>query len=946
MITTLMRTLTLGVLATIGLSFIPDRASGAVTLPYHDAFNYSEGNLIAVSGGTWVLGNGSSSFEIAVSNAAALTAPDGFPAASGKGVRRAPSGSSRRAVLQYTSVPASDGNTMYVSFLLNVQTAPGSAQLLGFLDNNASSQTSPQAGIFLDGGSKIGIGKKSSGPGFTMANGLSAGTHLVVVRYTFQSGNDRVDLWVDPASTNYGAATAPASLGSVTGSSDPPSLDYFQFYTTGTSGGAQFIDELYVGTTWADVVPSGGAVLGSKLGFTTQPADTLVNATMSPVVVQVQSAGGSAVASNGVPITLTLTGGSGTLSGTTTRNTDATGKATFDDLSINTAGTGKQLTAAASGIGAGLTSAVSSNFAITETPPVSGLVVTDSRMRPEGFVMDGHNDEAGVFCQVMGAININAASNDWIIVQYQNFDSNGRITFTNPVSPAMPQAFYRLRTGDTTTKTVPPSIGIPPVSQIVSPGTTATFAVTAVGPLLQYLWYFNGNPIYGSTNATLVIPNAGPANAGNYSVAVANPAGNITSATVTLGVGNIAPVITAQPQDETVTAGGTAIFSVSATGTTPLTYQWYYNTGTPLSGKTNAQLTLTGVSTNDAGAYSVRVVNTYGNVTSSNATLTVNAVPTGLPDTNMVGFAAATGVTGGAGGTEVTASDYTSLRAYCRQAGRLIIHVQGQITPNESYCYVDAPNKTIVGDGTNAAILGDLRLNTTNVIVQNLYFNNPANDGITVDGSSSHGTGMYIWVDHCTFYNCGDGSLDVTKGADYVTVSWCKFYYAPVAPGVVNHEFVNLIASSDSDNLSQYHVTFHHNWYSDYCRERMPSVRFGRVHCFNNYYSCAGNNYCVRTRINAQVLVENNYYLGVQNPWERYVTSGSPGLLHASGNITNNCIWNPTWYSGVVLIPGDDTLTDPSLTTGIYPYTLDDAADVPYYVSTYAGSGKYPYVTP
>ncbi len=1047
---TLIRTLTLSVLVALGLnSPLYHASAAAVSLPYYDAFGYSEGNLFSVASGVWDAG-GSAGSEITVSSAAALTAPSGFPASSGKGVRWASSGTARRAVVQFTSVPNTDGNTVYASFLVNVVSGP-SSKLIACLNDSTSSTTSPQLGIFLNG-SVIGIGKHATSAAVTAS--LAAGTHLVVVRYTFQSGNDRADLWVDPSSGDYGAVTAPGSLGNTTGSSDPSALAYFQIDTPSGAGPSLYLDEVRIGTTWADVVPSGGPLVGQKLGFTTQPAGTAPSTTMSPVVVQVQASDGVSVASNGVPITLTLSSGSGALGGTTTRSTDASGKATFDDLSIDTAGTGKQLTATASGIGAGLVSAVSSTFTIATpvvaaklafttqpadtlvnatintvvvqvedvngvavssngvpvtlalssgsgtlsgtttrntdaggqatfndlsidtvgtgkqltagasgigtgladatsssfsitAPPVGGLATTSERMTGAGFVMGGVNDAPNVFCQVLGAIEVNAASNDWIIVSYQNFDGTGHITFTNPVSPAMPKAFYRLRTGDTTTKTVPPSIGIPPASQIVSPGATATFTVTAVGPLLQYLWYFNGNPIPGATGASITITNAQAGNVGGYSVAVANPAGNVTSATVTLGVGNVAPAIATEPQDETVTAGGTAIFTVGATGTTPLSYQWYYNTNTLLTGKTNAQITLTGVSTNDAGTYSVHVSNTYGNAPSTNATLTVNAVPTGLPATNMVGFAAATGVTGGAGGSVVTASDYASLRAYCRQAGRLIIHVQGALTPNESYCYVDQPNKTIIGDGTNAAILGDLRLNATNIIVQNIYFSATSanSDGITIDNSSSHGTGQYIWVDHCTFYNCTDGSLDVTKGADYVTVSWCKFSYAYVAPGVVNHEFVNLIASSDSDSGS-YHVTFHHNWYGDYCRERMPSVRFGRVHCFNNYYSCAGNNYCVRTRINAEVLVENNYYLGVQNPWERFVTSGSPGLLHASGNITNNCPFVNGWVSGAVVIPGTDTLTDPSLTTNIYAYTLDEASGVPYYVTTYAGSGKYPYVAP
>src|SRR5262249_45674177 len=157
--------------------------------------------------------------------------------------RRAPSGSARRSVLQYTSVPNTDGNTVYVSFLLNVQTAPSGTELIGYLDNNSSSQGSPQAGIFVTSGAKISIGEKSSTPGFTMANNLSAGTHLVVVRYTFQaSGNDEVDLWVDPSSSDYGAGTAPASLGSTTGGSDPSSLDYYQLVTSSGAGSAMFID--------------------------------------------------------------------------------------------------------------------------------------------------------------------------------------------------------------------------------------------------------------------------------------------------------------------------------------------------------------------------------------------------------------------------------------------------------------------------------------------------------------------------------------------------------------------------------------------------------------------------------------------------------------------------------------------------------------------------------
>ena len=211
----------------LALALLLCPAAQAVTLPYYDAFNYAEGSLNVVGTPNWAQGSGTS-FEIAVSNAAALTAPAGFPAASGKGVRRAPGSSAKRSVLQFTSVPAANGTTLYVSFLLDVQIAPGAAQIILHVDDGSASVSSPVMGFFVDNGPKVGIGKNSSSAGFTMATNLGAGPHLVVGRYTFQAGNDKVDLWVDPAVSDYGAVTAPASLGSATNSSDPASIDFCQ----------------------------------------------------------------------------------------------------------------------------------------------------------------------------------------------------------------------------------------------------------------------------------------------------------------------------------------------------------------------------------------------------------------------------------------------------------------------------------------------------------------------------------------------------------------------------------------------------------------------------------------------------------------------------------------------------------------------------------------------
>lgn len=929
------------------------RADGALVFTEEYSIAYGDGTALGsglTTGGyntKWPSGNSTGTGNPICTSVGALTYPS-LAALSGAsyGFRCATS-SSRDQSAGFTAI-SGDGNAAYGSFLIKVTAAtPVARNLLGFRNSTGGGTLSLAVGITA--ARQLTLLKANNAATSTTAALNQDEVYLVVVRYKFVagSGTDECALWLNPLTGQADEANAGVTPIVTASGSDQSSVLSVRLPSAADASGPLYLDEIRIGTTWADVTPSGGPVVGTKLGFTTPPANALVDATMNAVVVQVQNAGGAAAASNGVPVTLALTSGSGVLSGTVTQNTDATGKATFGNLSINTVGTGKQLTATASGIGSGLTAAVSGTFSITAEPIVSGLVITQAVMTASGFKVGGSTEQPGAFTQILGSSDAGREQTNWVIVSYQNAGTGGEVTFTNPVSPALPNVFYRLRTGNAVTKLEPPSIGTPPLSQIVSPGATATFSVTATGPQLQYLWYFNGNPIPGVTGSSLVVPNAQAGNIGNYHVVVANPAGSVTSVTVTLGVGNIAPNITSEPQNQTVSAGGTAIFSVAATGTTALGYQWYGNTNALIADATNAVLTLHNVSTNDNGKkYRVIVSNNFGVDTSVDATLTVTPVPTDLPGTNVLGWAAFANVTGGAGGTETTVTTYAALRAACRAAGPIIIKVDGILMPNESYCYIEGYDKTIVGVGTNSGLAGyGFRVSGTNIIIANLTFSstNANADGITVD-DSSHGIGRNVWVDHCTFYDCTDGSVDVTKGADYVTVSWCKFYYAPVPKGVVNHEFVNLIASSDSDNPNGlYHVTFHHNWYGEYCRERMPSVRFGRVHVFNNYYDCFDNNYCVRTRLDSEVLVENNYFLGVQNPWEKFTATRANGLLRATGNITNNCTFVNGWVSGAVVIPGNDTL-GAELNPPPYTYTLTPANDVPYYIQTYAGHGKYPYV--
>ena len=293
---------------------------------------------------------------------------------------------------------------------------------------------------------------------------------------------------------------------------------------------------------------------------------------------------------------------------------------------------------------------------------------------------------------------------------------------------------------------------------------------------------------------------------------------------------------------------------------------------------------------------------------------------TPIPSFPLVGFATLLGSTsGGAGGGTTTVSTASEFVAAVTATSTGIVRVVGTITLTGNV--VPRSYKTIVGLGTNATIVGDLNIRrATNVIVKNLHFTNPTGvgdgDGITIEESRN------VWIDHCTFYDCADGALDITQGSDLVTVSWCKFFYTFDS----GHNFVNLVGHSDNnaaEDAGKLRVTFHHNWWSTLCVERMPRVRFGRVHVFNNYFNSPGNNYCVRASIESELLVEHNYFETIDEPYEKL---DPPGLIQALNNITVNC-------TGVQSF-SDTVFTPP------YSYAPDATTSVPGVVTNWAGAGK------
>ncbi|RAS69731.1 pectate lyase [Lentzea atacamensis] len=299
------------------------------------------------------------------------------------------------------------------------------------------------------------------------------------------------------------------------------------------------------------------------------------------------------------------------------------------------------------------------------------------------------------------------------------------------------------------------------------------------------------------------------------------------------------------------------------------------------------------------------------------------------PPGGLVGWAAeAGGTTGGAGGTTVTVSTFADFRTQAQSSGAKTILVNGMLSGSGTVEIT--ANKTIRGVGGSSGISGTTLniedMKPANVIIQNMNIRGVrGNDAIQIENAT------HIWIDHNTMSSTiendpdyYDGMLDITHGADYVTVSWNV---------VRNHWKTSLVGHSDSnagEDRGHLRVTYHHNWF-DRTFERSPRVRFGEtVHVFNNYYTNINNNsasYAIASLMDAGLLVEGNVFENVQQAcWSAsgYAESDPGRLVARNNSLTNSgpCEANGT----VAAIP--------------YRYTADAVGTVKTSVTSGAGVGK------
>lgn len=238
---------------------------------------------------------------------------------------------------------------------------------------------------------------------------------------------------------------------------------------------------------------------------------------------------------------------------------------------------------------------------------------------------------------------------------------------------------------------------------------------------------------------------------------------------------------------------------------------------------------------------------------------------------------------------------------------------------------VHVPSNTSIIGMDNAKLKGvNLVLDSDNIIIRNIQFESPydyfpswdPNDGPEGNWNSQYDSisikgGTHIWIDHSSFqdgpetvekyfgckYEHRDGLVDITNEADYITISYSTFE---------NHNKTMLIGSSDSkiSDEGKLHVTLHHNYFHNVV-QRMPRVRYGQVHMYNNYFASDTTNgeyayaYSLGVGKHSQIYAENNVADIVGKDYTSFVKVFGGKQLTTVNNM----------FNGQIIDTFNDTLT-------------------------------------
>jgi N-acetylneuraminic acid mutarotase len=239
-------------------------------------------------------------------------------------------------------------------------------------------------------------------------------------------------------------------------------------------------------------------------------------------------------------------------------------------------------------------------------------------------------------------------------------------------------------------------------------GGSATFSVTVSGSIQGLQWRKDGVNIPGAISTTYNINNLVQTDAGSYDVVVSGSCGNLTSAPATLTVNAGTTSITTQPQAQVHCAGGSATFSVAASGSS-LGYQWRKD-GVNISGATSGSFTLNNLVQADAGNYDVVVSGACGNLTSTPAALTINAA------TSITTHPQSRSVCANTGTSFTVAASGANLTYQWRKDGVNIPNATAATYAISATTAADAGNYDVVVSGTCGSLTSTPAVLTVNAV--------------------------------------------------------------------------------------------------------------------------------------------------------------------------------------------------------------------------------------
>jgi formylglycine-generating enzyme len=470
-------------------------------------------------------------------------------------------------------------------------------------------------------------------------------------------------------------------------------------------------------------------------------------------------------------------------------------------------------------------------------------------------------------------------------------DANGEIVIPN----TGPQQFYRMKVR----LLQPPSIDNPPPATTgIEEGESVTFTVDVEGEGLSYQWYFGqsgdtSNPIFGANSG---IFNTGALDADtSYWVRVSNEAGSTDSETVTVTI-NRPPTITTQPASQTIYSGNTATLAIEASGTAPLTYQWYRgNLGVTTAPVGTNSATFTTPALTATTRYWVMVSNPLGFAVSSLSTITV--VPPAPPVIASFSANPTAVQQGGSSTLSWSVSGATSV-TIDNGVGAVSASASAQVTPTSTTTYRLTASNAYGSVNAEATVTVSTAPPDMALI--------PAGSFTMGDSLDGHLSAPPVTVNVSAFYM---GKYEVTKALWDEVRTWAASNgYSDLAAGggkASNHPVQSI------------------SWYDmvKWCNARSEKEGLTPVYYTNDAQTTLYKTGSVNVT-NAQVKwTANGYRLPTEAEWEKAARGGLSGKRFPWGDTISHSQANYYSSSGYSYDTSSTRDFHPSYAIGDSPYT-------------------------